>query len=144
MANTNRPRGFSPISTSAGNPWNQQATLYSIPTDGTNTYSIGDVVMRAAGSDADGIPNIVKWTGVSAVGSLPLGVIVGFRVADPSVSLVGTSLALEKVYLNKSAGQHYAYVIDDPDCIYEIQGDSTVWATSSANLNCSVTIVVDQ
>lgn len=144
MANTNRPRGLSPTQNGAGNPWNQQATIYSIPTDGTNTYAIGDVVMRAAGSDADGIPNVIKWTGASAVGSLPLGVIVGIRVADPSVSLVGGTLSLEKTYIGLNAGTRYVYVVDDPDVIYELQGDSTVWATTHANYNCTVTLTANQ
>ena len=144
MANVNRPKGLSPIQNSAGNPWNQQATLYYVANDASNTYALGDVVQRAAGSDADGIPAVTKWTGVSAVGSLPLGVIVGIRVVDPGVSLVGNSLTLEKLYLAKNAGAHYLYVVDDPDVIYELQGDSTVWATTNANNNCNVTLTMDQ
>lgn len=144
MANTNRPKGLSPVQMGDGSPWNQQTSLYAIPTDGTNTYAIGDVVMRAAGSDADGISNVIKWTGASAVGSLPLGVIVGIRVADPGVSLVGTSLSLEKTYIGLSAGTHYVYVVDDTSVIYELQGDSTVWATTHANYNCTVTLTANQ
>lgn len=144
MANVNRPKGFSPIQNGDGSPWNQAATLYYVANDAANSYAIGDVVMRAAGSDADGIPAVTKWTAVSAVGSLPLGVIVGIRVADPGVSLVGNSLSLEKSYIPISAGAHYVYVCDDPAVIYELQGDSTVWATTHANYNCTVTITANQ
>jgi hypothetical protein len=144
MANVNRPKGLSPIQNGDGSPWNQQVTLYYVANDASNTYAIGDVVMRAAGSDADGVPAVTKWTGVSAVGSLPLGVVVGIRVADPSVSLVGNSLSLERVYLPISSGAHYLFVVDDPSVVYELQGDSTVWATTHANYNCTVTLTANQ
>jgi hypothetical protein len=144
MANVNRPKGLSPIQNGDGSPWNQQVTKYYVASDGSNTYAIGDVVMRAAGSDADGVPAVIKWTGVSAVGSLPLGVIVGITVADAGVSLAGASLSLEKTYLGLSAGAHYVMVVDDPNVIYELQGDSTVWATTHANYNCTVTLTANQ
>lgn len=144
MANVNRPKGFSPVQNGDGSPWNQAPALYYVATDAANSYAIGDVVMRAAGSDADGVPAVTKWTGVSAVGSLPLGVVVGIRVVDPGVSLVGTSLALERTFLPVNSGAHYLFVVDDPAVIYELQGDSTVWAIANANMNCTVTITANQ
>ena len=144
MANVNRPKGLSPVQNGDGSPWNQQATLYSIPNAATNSYAIGDVVMLAAGADADGIPNIVKWGGAVSVGAQPIGVVVGIRVADPGVSLVGNSLALEKSYIPISSGQRYALVCDDPNVIYELQGDVTTWATTHANNNCTVTLTANQ
>lgn len=144
MANINRPKGLSPVQNSDGSAWTQGATLFSIPSDASNTYAIGDIVIAKAGSDANGVPNIVKWAGTVAAGTLPLGVIVGIRVADPGTSLVGNSLSLEKTYLPLSAGQHYAYVVTDPSTVFEIQGDSTVWATTDANKNVNVTVTADQ
>lgn len=144
MANVNRPKGLSPIQNGDGSPWNQRANLYYIANDASNTYAIGDIVMLAAGSDADGVPAVTKWAGSVSAGSQPAGVIVGIRVADPGVSLVGNSLSLEKAYIGKSAGAHYVYVVDDPNVIYELQGDSTVWATTHANNNCTVTLTADQ
>ena len=144
MANINRPKGLSPVQNADGSPWSQGATLFSIPTDASNTYAIGDIVMAATGSDANGVPNIIKWTGVVGVSTLPIGVIVGIRVADAGTSLVGNSLSLEKTYLPLSAGQHYAYVVTDPGTVFEIQGDSTVWAAANANNNCAVTITANQ
>ena len=144
MANINRPKGLSPVQNTDGSPWSQGATLFSIPTDASNTYAIGDVVMAASGSDANGVPNIIKWTGVVGVSTLPIGVIVGIRVADAGTSLVGNSLSLEKTYLPLSAGQHYAYVVTDPGTVFEIQGDSTVWAAANVNQNVNVTVTANQ
>jgi hypothetical protein len=100
--------------------------------------------MLAAGSDAQGVPNVIKWAGAVSVGAQPVGVIVGIRVADPGVSLVGNSLSLEKTYLPINSGAHYLYVVDDADTIFELQGDVTVWAAANASNNCAVTITANQ
>ena len=60
MANVNRPKGLSPVQNGDGSPWNQAATLYYVANDASNSYAVGDVVMLAAGSDADGIPAVTK------------------------------------------------------------------------------------
>lgn len=145
MANINRPKGLSPVATGVAAAWNQETTLYYIANDASNTYAIGDIVMLAAGSDAEGVPAITKWGGAVSVGAQPAGVIVGFRVSDPGVSLVGNTLALEKAYLPKSSGARYALVVDDlANTTFEIQGDSTVWATTHSNNNAAVTLTADQ
>jgi hypothetical protein len=144
MANINRPKGLSPVQNSDGTMWSQGATLFAVANDASNTYAIGDIVIAAAGSDADGIPFVTKWNGTVAGASLPLGVIVGIRVADPGTSLVGNSLSLEKEYLPLSSGQHYVYVVTDPGTIFEVQGDSTTWATTHMNNNCTLTITANQ
>ena len=144
MANINRPKGLSPVQNTDGSPWSEGATLFAIPTDASNTYAIGDIVTLATGADADGIAYCTKWAGTVAASTLPVGVIVGIRVADPGVSLVGNSLSLEKSYLPLSAGLHYAYVVTDPATVFEIQGDSTSWAAANMNKNVNVTITADQ
>jgi hypothetical protein len=143
MANINRPKGLSPIQSNDG-AYSNGIQLFAIPNDASNSYAVGDIVMAAAGADADGIQNCIKWTGVVGVSTLPIGVIVGIRVADPSVSLVGNSLALEKSYIPVSSGLHYAYVQTDPTTVFEVQGDSTVWAAANMNQNVNLTITANQ
>ena len=144
MANINRPKGLCPVQNSDGTPWSAGATLFAVASDASNTYAIGDIVMAAAGGDALGTPYVTKWSGTVAAASLPVGVIVGIRVADPSASLVGNSLSLEKTYLPLSAGLHYVYVATDPMIYFTVQGDSTVWAASNLNNNVNVTITANQ
>jgi len=144
MANINRPKGLSPVQNTDGSPWSAGATLFAVASDASNTYAIGDIVMAAAGGDSLGTPYVTKWSGTVAANSLPVGVIVGIRVADPSASLVGNSLALEKTYLPLSAGLHYVYVATDPMAYFTIQGDSTAWAASNLNNNVNVTITANQ
>ena len=128
MANVNRIRGFSPHSYLNGAPWNGQARMYAIPTsDTTASYAIGDVVQSAGGSDANGICYIKKAaSGMNASGNA-LGVIVGIRVADPGVTLQGTSLDLGQLYLTAGTRTtvRYAFVVDDPQVLFEVSAGAT-------------------
>lgn len=144
MANVNRPNGLSPVGLLSGAAWNEQGRLYAIANDASNTYAIGDVVMSAASSDTDGIPLVTKWGGATTTSALPLGIIVGIRTADPSVSLVGNSLALEKTYLPLNSGTRYVYVVDDPNVVFEAQFDSTAIAAANLHQNAAVTITANQ
>ena len=143
MANVNKPNGFSPVGNLLGGKWNEQGRLYAIPTsDTTNSYAIGDCVMSASGSDANGIRNIQKWGGATTTSALPLGIIVGIRVADPGTSLVGNSLSLEKAYIaaGTRTSVRYVYVVDDPFVLFEAQFDSTGATQAQLSMNAAVTI----
>jgi len=140
MANANTPRGLSPVGTITGAPFNEQGRLYAIANDGTNTYAIGDVVKVAGSSDTNGVPYATK----AATTDTPVGVIVGIRVSDPSVSLVGTTLALNTIYLPLSSGLRYVYVVDDPNVIFEVEGDATGVAAADVFKNAGLTITANQ
>ena len=143
MANVNKANGFSPVGNLLGGKWTEQGRLYAIPTsDTTNSYAIGDCVMSASGSDTNGVRYVQKWGGATTTSALPLGIIVGIRVADPGVSLVGNSLALEKAYLaaGTRTAVRYVYVIDDPFVLFEAQFDATGATQAQLSLNAAVTI----
>jgi len=140
MANANTPRGLSPVRTITGAAWNEQGNLYAIANDASNTYAIGDIVRVAGGSDTTGIPYVTK----AATTDIPVGVIVGIRVADPSVSLVGTTLALNTIYLPLNSGLRYVYVVDDPNVIFEVQGNSTGVLAADVFKNAGLTITANQ
>lgn len=140
MANANTPRGLSPVGTLTGAAWNEQGTLFAIASDASNTYAIGDIVKIGSGSDANGVQYATK----AASTDVPLGVIVGFRQADPGVSLQGTTLNLNQIYLPLSSGIRYAYVVTDPNVVFEVQGDSTGVAVTDIGKNAGLTISADQ
>ena len=140
MANANTPRGLSPVGTITGAPFNEQGRLYAIASDASNTYAIGDVVKVAGSSDTNGVPYATK----AATTDTPVGVIVGIRVSDPSVSLVGTTLALNTIYLPLSSGLRYVYVADDPNVIFEVEGDATGVAAADVFKNAGLTITANQ
>lgn len=144
MALLNRPRGFEPVGNLLGSKWNEQGRLYAIPTsDTTNSYAIGDVVMTAAGSDSNGVPYVQKWGGATTTSALPLGIVVGIRVADPGVSLVGNSLSLENASWFRAGTRtavRYVYVVDDPFVLFEAQFDATGVTAANLHRNAAVTI----
>lgn len=138
MANINAANGMAPVASVVGGPWNQQATLYRIPSTDTNQYGIGDIVLSLAGADVNGVPNIIKATATD----IPRGVIVGI---DPTLtagtSLQGTSLSLESIPIPATKTKdYYVYVVDDPNVIFEIQGNGTATAAASINKNASPVI----
>jgi len=140
MANANTPRGLSPVGTITGAAYNEQGRLYAIANDGTNTYAIGDVVKVAGSSDTNGVPYVTK----AATTDTPVGVIVGIRVSDPGVSLVGTTLALNTIYLPLSSGLRYVFVVDDPSVIFEVEGNATGVAAADVFKNAGLTITANQ
>ena len=140
MANTNAPRGLSPVGTITGAAWNQQGQTFAIATDASNTYAIGDVVKLAGGSDAYGVAYVNK----AASTDIPVGVIVGFRTADSGVSLQGTNLNLAQIYLGLSAGLRYAVVATDPNIIFEIETDATGVAAANVGANAPMSITANQ
>lgn len=140
MANANTPRGLSPVGTITGAAYNEQGRLYAIANDGSNTYAIGDVVKVAGSSDANGVPYVTK----AASTDTPVGVIVGIRVSDPGVSLVGTTLALNTIYLPLNSGTRYVFVVDDPAVIFQVTGDSTGVAAADVFKNAGMTITANQ
>jgi hypothetical protein len=144
MANNNYPTGFSPVKSLISGGFPGQGNLYAIPTDASNTYAIGDVVMSLAGSDANGVRNVIKWAGATTTSALPLGIITGFATPPVGVSLQGTSLTLERAYLPLSSGTQYVYVNDDPFCVFEAQFDATGATQAQLSLNAAVTITANQ
>jgi hypothetical protein len=98
--------------------------------------------MSASGSDANGVRNIQKWGGATTTSALPLGIIVGIRVADPGVSLVGTTLDLTQTYIpaGTRTNVRYVYVVDDPFVLFETQFDATGATQAQLSLNAAVTI----
>lgn len=128
MANTNKINGFNPVGYLNGAAYSGQARMYAIPTaDTTASYAIGDVVQSRGGSDANGLPYVIKVPAANASNFVALGVIVGVSVADAGVSLVGTSLSLENTYIvsGSRTSVRYVYVADDANLLYEVSAGTT-------------------
>lgn len=147
MANINAPKGLSPVSSLGNISFIQQGRLYAIPTsDTTNSYAIGDVVKSAAGCDADGIPYVAKATNLTTGGDVPLGIVVGVRVADPGVTLQANTLDLTQTYIpaGTRTAVRYVYVVDDPNVLFEVQFDSTGCTLANMHKNASLTVTAGQ
>lgn len=136
MANLNAAFGLSPVGTITGAPFNEQGQLYAIANDASNTYAIGDIVKSAVGNDANGVGLVTK----AEATDVPLGVIVGMRVANPGVSLQATNLDLTKTFIGLSAGSYtYVYVVTDPNVVFKTQANASVSAKVGSTAVPSIT-----
>lgn len=135
MANSDAPSGFKPIKHLNGNPWNGKVNVYYIPaTDSTATF-IGDAVKSAGSATSDGLyPTVAQ----AAAGNAIRGIVVGFS-DQPYVS-VNTDNLNEK-YRAASVAR-YAFVVDDPDVIFEVQEDSDGGSIAAASVGLSCDFVV--
>ena len=123
MANANKINGASPVGYLNGAPWTGQARMYAVPTgDTTASYAIGDIVGSQSGSDANGIPYVIKVPAANASSFIALGIVVGVSVADAGVSLVGANLDLTLTYIvsGTRSAVRYVYVADDPNLLFEM------------------------
>lgn len=136
FVNPNKPSGLSPVATLSGSNWTGKGRVYAIPvSDATNNYFPGDLVAKATGGDINGIPLITMGSAgnaavgvIQSIGTQPTG-----PYADPNnLSLIYAPITKTKVY--------YAFVLDDPNIIYEVQegGAGTNLATAIVGLNANI------
>lgn len=140
MANVNAPYGMRPIMMGNGSPWNGRVRPYYIPAADVAAYYIGDTVLSLAGADAHGIPGVIKASATDT----PRGVIVSILPVPPwPVSLSGSDTNLAEFYIPATKSKaYYVEVCDDPDVIFQIQGDATATNQVAANVNKNARITV--
>jgi len=117
MANLDTPFGFKPVKHLSGAPWNGKINTYYVPVgDGTALFK-GDAVKSAGSADATGkFPTVTQATAAAAI----RGVVVGFGDNPYVMTHPDTP---NRDYRPASTAM-YAFVVDDPFVIFEIQEDS--------------------
>lgn len=117
MANSDTPFGFKPVKHLNGSPWNGKVNVYYIPsTDETATFK-GDAVKLAGSADASGkYPTVAQAAATDAI----CGVIVGFG-DNPYTMLHPDAPNTDH---RAASTAMYAFVVDDPYVIFEVQEDS--------------------
>lgn len=139
FVNPNKPSGLSPVATLSGSDWTGKGRVYCIPsTESTYNYFPGDLVglQSGAGGDSNGIPYIAlcqagtNTLNTGAANGTAVGVIqsIGTSASGPWIN--PNNLATTYAPITKLVN-YYAYVLDDPNIIYEIQEGSS---TASTNL----------
>lgn len=139
MANQDRASGLSPVGYLNGAPWTGGGRVYCIPdTDDTNAYAIGDPVVIAGSSDAQGIATITLATAgtanpvlgaiISGAGSLKYGEQYGVP-ADTPILIPAVK-----------SRNYYVLVADDPNTIFEIQEEDpgTAFTAAEVGLNANL------
>ena len=127
MANTDKPRGLTPVRLLSGAPYNHQVERYAVDSAYATALFIGDPVIHAGSSDSAGVPQ-VEAGGTSGQ---YIGVITGI---DP----IRTDL--EKKHIPASTGG-YVYVATDPNIVYEIQEDSDTATLAAADVGLNADLV---
>jgi hypothetical protein len=147
VANTNAPFGLAVYRGGGSYAFNQQGTVYSIPTsDTSNAYYMGDVVKAAASGSTGGTPNVTKITnGTDAIRGAIVGIYQPGMYSDAQpTSIQGQPLTLENNYVPATkAAPYFVLVEDDPTTIFVAQDDGITTANlvaASCNLNASLTI----
>lgn len=119
MANSNQPRGFTPVKYRDGRPYMGEARRFYKDTT-AGVIGVGDPVIRVtSSSDPLGYPEIVRATTGAAV----TGVVVGIEPVLGNLSQVG--------YL-AAADTGYVLVATDPGLLFEVQegGSGTALAVT--------------
>ncbi len=133
MANTNKPYGLRPVGTMGAHSYNGQLRQFAVPADNSNAIFIGDTVVLAGTSDVMRVNADDAYYPEAAVGAaaaIVIGVCVG-------VVPVPTDLSIN---YRKASTFMYILVDTDPNTIYSIQGDSTVFTVANAaGLNATIT-----
>lgn len=143
FSNPNKPAGLAPVTTIPGYDWTGKGRMYAIPTsDATYNYFPGDLVTLAAtpgGGDVNGLPICAMYT----AGTRPvIGVIQSVGIIPQGGPYINpNNLALTYAPITKTQ-TYYAYVIDDPYVVYEIQevGASTNLTTAVVGLNATIVL----
>ncbi len=132
MANTNKPFGFRAVGTLNGAPMNGMVRKYAVPADNASAIFIGDTVTMAATSDAMKVNADDAYYPEATVGaatSVVLGVCVGIEPVPTDLS----------INYRKASTLMYILVNTDPNTIYSVQGDSTVWTVADVGCNATIT-----
>lgn len=133
MANANAPHGCQPVAYINGAPWTGKANLYRIPAADTNAYYIGDLVTTigvTTGGDAVGVPDVKRAANGAVTSQQLRGAIVGVQAAPIGAGAPGAAqggaVNLNILYVPATkANDYYVWVADDPNLVFEMQGDNT-------------------
>lgn len=141
MANSDAPRGLTPIRHKSGAPYNNAVTMMYINSSYATALFRGDpVLIVAGGSNSELItvpsggkfpPGTLQEIEVAAAGGYISGVIVSFAI-DPD--------DLSKTY-SPASTESVAYVCTDPDVLFAIQEVSGGTALTNADIGLNASFV---
>lgn len=132
MANSDRPYGFRPVGTLGSAGYAGRIQKFYVPADNATAIFIGDTVVAAGTSDAQVLYPGDAYAPEAAVGaatSKVLGVCVGVEPLYSDLT----------INYRKASTAMYIYVDTDPNTIYSVQGDSTVWTVADVMCNATIT-----
>lgn len=140
MATMLAPYGLRPINLLGGQTYAGSTRLYAIPASYAVTVQYGDpVIVTNTGSTRGYLARFNATTTATTVTSTGggfgfVGVFVGCTYTDPTYGKV-----FRQNYISgNSATDIQAYVVDDPDALFQIQADNTLAQTT---LGCNASLI---
>jgi len=137
MANTSRPSGLRPVRSLTGGPWNGAMNIYYHSTANASAIYKGALVTSdsalaspTCGPDPLGICQSI----MICADDEPSAIGVAWTFGN-TIALAADVTNLERKYCAASTGM-YIGVIDDPNVIYEIEGNSGTWLSSNIGDFC--------
>jgi hypothetical protein len=126
MANANTPTGIRPVNQN-GTPWNGQGRLCNVPASQTGNIFLGDPVVFLGATDAYGCPQV----GIATAGSA--NPVLGSMLSisnGPAGS--GFTVTRDLPVYRQASISNYILIVDDPNCLFEVQEDSSGGAIPAA------------
>ena len=136
MALTLAPYGLKPINLLGGRPYSGSTRLYAITSNYSVSIQVGDpVIIINGGSTAGALRgNLARFNSTTSATTTTntgagygfVGVFVGCTYTDPTYGKV-----FRQTYVaNTVAADIQAYVIDDPDVLFQVQADGQLAQTA--------------
>jgi hypothetical protein len=135
MANADTPFGLRPVRYRNGSPWNGAATPYHKAAGTDEAWFIGDAVRKSSTGNAAMVTR-------PGLGHFPIGTLHGAILAPAGATNAITGVvvafganptALDRIH-SPAETEDIAWVVDDPNVIFEIQANGAI-AAASMGLN---------
>ena len=122
MSTSATPYGFRPVGLLGGGDWSNSIRHIKLTNSYGTSIFYGDVVKVVATGTVE------KDSGTTTM--TPVGIFVGCSYTDPSSS---QPTYAQMWTASTSATDIMAYVVDDPDVVFQAQGDATLAQTALGN-----------
>lgn len=140
MASTSSPYGLRPINLLGGQGYAGSTRLYAIPASYSTSIQYGDpVIITNTGSTRGTLARFNATTTATTVTSTGggfgfVGVFLGCTFTDPTYGKVFR----QNYTAGNTATDIEAYVVDDPDALFQVQADNTLGQTA---LGCNAALI---
>lgn len=140
MASTSSPYGLRPLNLLGGQGFAGSTRLYAIPASYAVSIQYGDpVIITNTGSTRGTLARFNATTTATTVTSTGggfgfVGVFVGCTYTDPVYGKVFS----QNYVAGNTATDIQAYVVDDPDALFQVQADDTLAQTA---LGCNASLI---
>lgn len=140
MASTSSPYGLRPINLLGGQAFAGSTRLYAIPASYAVSIQFGDpVIITNTGSTRGYLARFNATTSAGTITSTGggfgyVGVFVGCTFTDPTYGKVFR----QNYTAGNTATDIQAYVVDDPDALFQVQADDTLGQTA---LGCNAALI---